>query len=146
MNVFVIAIIGIAIVSTIVFSFFMVGENPMIQFPKEHYQIMITGLQDTYIVGESYSFSYVLSGFGTPCGGKLIVFPINKTHNGMEGSSASCVKSFPTNFVLDIKETYGTTYGHVALQEIGNYTVRVQFEKGDNGPTVAEKTFMIINP
>lgn len=76
----------------------------------------------------------------------MITFPINKTHAGMEGSSASCLKSFPTNFVLDVKETYGTTYGHIALQETGNYTVRIQFEKGDNGPTVTEKTFMVINP
>lgn len=146
MNVFIIAIIGIFLISIISFAFLMYGDNPTIKFPKEHYSITITGLKDTYLVGEPYSFSYVLSGFGAPCGGKLIIFPINKTHNASEGSSASCVKSFPTNFVLDIRETYDTTYGHVALQESGNYTVRVQFEKGDDGPTVTEKTFTVVAP
>lgn len=146
MNVFIIAIIGIFLVSIISFAFLMYGDNPTIKFSKEHYGITITGLKDTYLVGEPYSFSYVLSGFGAPCGGKWIIFPINKTHNASEGSSASCVKSFPTNFVLDIKETYGTTYGHISLQEAGNYTVMVQFEKGDNGPTIAEKKFQVINP
>ena len=124
----------------------MYGDNPAIEFSKEHYSITITGLKNTYLVGEPYSFSYMLSGFGAPCGSKLITFPINKTHNASEGSSASCVKAFPTNFVLDIRETYGTTYGHIALQEAGNYTVRVQFEKGNNGPTIAEKTFMVVEP
>jgi hypothetical protein len=145
-NVFIVAIIGIIIASVTVFGIFMIGEDSTIEFPKEHYRIIITGLKDTYFVGEPYSFSYVLSGFGTPCGSKSITFPINKTHNGVAGSSASCVKSFPTNFVLDVKETYGTTYGHTTLHEIGNYTVRIQFEKGDNGPTVTEKTFTVINP
>lgn len=146
MNVFALAIVGIAIFSVIIFGIFMSGENPILQFPKEHYSITITDLKDTYLVDEPYSFSYVLSGFGTPCGSKMITFPINKTHNGGTGSSTSCTKSFPINFVLDVKETYGTTYGHIALQETGNYTVRVEFEKGDNGPTVAEKMFMVINP
>ncbi len=146
MNVFILAIIGIIIVSVIIFGIFMTGENPIIQFPTEHYSITITGLKDTYLVGEPYSFSYVLSGFGNPCGSKMITFPINKTHDGGTGSSASCLKSFPTNFILDVKETYGTTYGHIALTEAGNYTVRVQFEKGNNGQTIAEKTFMVVEP
>ncbi len=145
MNVFIIAIIGI-FVASVFFVILMYDNNPKIKFSKEHYGITITGLKDIYLVGEPYSFSYVLSGFGSSCGGKLITFPINKTHNISEGSSASCVKSFPTNFVLDVKKTYGTTFGHVALAESGNYTVRVQFEKGDNGPTLAEKTFMVVEP
>jgi hypothetical protein len=145
-NIFIVAIIGIFLTSVFVFVVFMYGDKSTTQFSKEHYTITITGLKDAYLVGEPYSFSYVLSGFGTSCGSKVITFPINKTHNAFEGSSASCLRTFPTNFVLDIKEIYGTTYGHIALQETGNYTVRIQFEKGDDGPTVAEKTFAVINP
>ena len=123
----------------------MTGENPIIQFPRpEHYEIEITGLNDTYLIGEAYSFSYILSGYGSSCGSKMITFPINKTENMTEGSSASCLKSNPIDFVLDVREVYGRTYGHVALQETGNYTVTVSFEKGTNGPTVAQKNFIVI--
>jgi len=125
----------------------MTGEDPVIQFPKpEHYEIEITGLKDSYLIGEPYSFSYILSGFGTPCGGEWVTFPINKTNSMTVGSIPSCAKSFPTDFVLDVAKTYGTRYGNVALQETGNYTVTVRFEKGINGPTMTEKSFMVINP
>jgi hypothetical protein len=145
MNIFVIAIIGIAIFSSVIFGFFMTGENPLIQFPRpEHYEIEITGLKDSYLVGEIYSFSYILSGYGSACGTKLITFPINKTANLTEGSSASCLESNPIDFVLDAREVYGRSYGHVALQEPGNYTVTVWFEKGDNGPTIAKKSFLVL--
>ncbi len=123
----------------------MTGEDPTIQFPRpEHYEIEITGLKDTYLIGESYSFSYILSGYGSSCGSKMITFPINKTDNMTEGSSASCLKSNPIDFVLDVREVYGRTYGHVALQETGNYTVTVSFEKGTNEPTVSQKRFIVI--
>ena len=145
MNVFVIALIVIAIFSIVIFGFFMTGENPAIQFPRpEHYDIEITGLKDTYLIGEPYSFSYILSGYGSSCGSKMITFPINKTDNMTEGSSASCLKSNPIDFVLDVREVYGSSYGYVALQETGNYTVTVSFEKGTNGPTVAQKSFIVI--
>jgi hypothetical protein len=144
-NIFVIAIISIAVTSSVFFILF-IDDNPIITLPAEHYAINITGLKDTYHVGEPYSFSYVLSGFGNACGSKTITFPINKTHSDSIGYSASCAKTFPINFVLDVKETYGTTYGHIALQEAGNYTVKVWFEKGINGPTIAEKSFLIIKP
>ena len=124
----------------------MTGEKPLIQFQKENYTIEITGLKETYLVGEPYSFSYILSGFGDPCGGILVTFPINKTNNIGTGWMPSCMKTIQTYFTLDVKKTYGTTYGHIDLQETGNYTVRVQFEKGVNGPTVAEKSFTVVNP
>ena len=146
MNVFVLAIIGIAIFSVVIFGIFMTGENPIIKLPIEHYEIEITGLKDSYRIGEQYSFSYILSGFGTPCGGISITFPINKTDSMNDGFIPSCVESVPTDFVLDIEKTYGTRYGHVTLEETGNYTVTVQFEKGVNGPTTVKKSFMIINP
>jgi hypothetical protein len=149
-NIFILAIIGIAIISAVIFGILMSGMNgqeSILQISKpEHYAIEITGLKETYLVGEPYSFSYILYGFGDPCGGIFITFPINKTNNYGTGSIPSCLKTIQTDFVVDIKKTHGTTYGHIGLQEIGNYTVKVQFEKGVNGPTVAEKSFMVINP
>lgn len=146
MNVFLLALLCIAVISGAVFGVFMTGEKPIMTFPREHYSIEITGLSETYFVGEPYSFSYTLYGFGDPCGGTLVTFPINKTNNVSTGSIPSCAKTIQTDFVLDVKKTYGTTYGHIDLQETGVYTVRVEFEKGVGGPTVAEKSFTVINP
>jgi hypothetical protein len=145
MNIFVIAIICIAISSAVIFGIFMTGEEPLIQFPRqEHYEIEITGLKDSYLVGEFYSFSYILSGFGTPCAGIMVTFPINKTGNMTVGEIPSCLESVPTDFVLDVKGIYGKTFGHVPLQEAGNYTVIISFEKGDNGSTIAKKSFLVL--
>lgn len=118
---------------------------PQIIMKPEHYDIEITGLKETYLVGEPYAFSYILSGFGDPCGGIHITFPINKTENFGTGSIPSCLKTIQRDFVLDIRKDQGTTYGHIALQEAGNYTVKVQFEKGSNGPTVATKSFLVVD-
>ncbi|MGI0057541.1 MAG: hypothetical protein ACREAK_09250, partial [Nitrosarchaeum sp.] len=133
MNIFVLAIIGISISTSLVFGIFFSGINgqePMLQISKpEHYDIKITGLKESYRVGEPYSFSYILYGFGSPCGGIHATFPINKTDNGNDGFIPSCLKTIPTDFVLDAKKTYGRTYGNISLQETGNYTVKITFEK-----------------
>ncbi|HET9009525.1 MAG TPA: hypothetical protein VFN17_05345 [Nitrosarchaeum sp.] len=150
MNIFVLGIIGITIITAIVFGIFFTGINgqePMLQMVKpEHYTIEITGLKDTYLLGESFSFSYILSGFGSPCGGIHAVFPINKTTNGNDGFIPGCAKTIPTDFVLDAMKTYGRSYGNIALNEAGNYTVKISFEKPFDIGTRAEKSFTVINP
>lgn len=118
---------------------------PQITIKPEHYDIKITGLKETYLVGEPYSFSYILYGFGDPCGGTMITFPINKTDSSVTGSIPSCIKTIQTDFVLDMAKTYEVTYGHIALLETGNYTVKVEFEKGINGPTMATKNFLVVD-
>ncbi|MEK6614814.1 MAG: hypothetical protein AABZ32_01695 [Bacteroidota bacterium] len=149
MNIFIITIIGIGAFLVIFFAMFPPPNDgsliPQIIIKPEHYDIEITGLQDTYLVGEPYSFSYILYGFGDSCGSICITFPINKTDSYGTGFIPSCLKTIQTDFVLDIKKTYGTTYGHIALQESGNYTVKVTFEKGANGPTVVTKSFLVVN-
>lgn len=142
MNIFIISLIGMAIIIALVFGIFMSGERPLLQIIKpESYSVKITGLDDTYHIGEPYSFSYMISGYGSPCGGITITFPINKTASLTTGSIPACLKTNPTDFIMDAKKTYGTTYGHIVLPQ-GNYTVRVEFEKG---PTIAEKSFLVIN-
>jgi hypothetical protein len=148
-NIFIIAIIGIIAFLIIFFALFPPQNDgsliPQVIIKPEHYDIEITGLKETYLVGEPYSFSYILSGFGDPCGGTMITFPINKTDSSGTGSIPSCVKTIQTDFVLDMKKIYGVTYGHIALQEAGNYTVKVTFEKGSNGSTVATKSFLVVD-
>lgn len=147
MNIFIITIIGIVAFLAIFFVLFPPSNDgsliPQVVIKPEHYAIEITELKDTYLVGEPYSFSYILYGFGDPCGGMHITFPINKTDSSGTGFIPSCLKTIQRDFVLDVKKTYGRTYGHIALHETGNYTVKVKFEKGTNGPTVATKSFLV---
>ncbi len=147
MNIFIIAIIGIIAFLIIFFALFPPQNDgsliPQIIIKPEHYAIEITELKATYLVGEPYSFSYILYGFGDPCGGIHITFPINKTDSSSTGWIPSCLKTIQTDFVSDMKKTYGVTYGHIALQEAGNYTVKVEFEKGSNGPTIVTKSFLV---
>ena len=149
MNIFIIAIIGIVAFLVMFFALFPPQNDgsliPQVIIKPEHYDIEITGLKETYLVGEPYSFSYILYGFGDPCGGIHITFPINKTDSSGTGSIPSCLKTIQTDFVLDMKKTYGTTYGHIALQEAGNYTVKITFEKGSNGPTITTKSFLVVD-
>ena len=149
MNIFIIAIVGIVAFLAIFFVLFPPQNDgsliPQIIIKPEHYAIEITELKETYLVGESYSFSYILYGFGDPCGGIYITYPINKTDSSGTGFIPSCLKTIQTDFVLDIRKDQGTTYGHIALQESGNYAVKVTFEKESNGPTVATKSFLVVD-
>jgi len=54
-----IIILSIIIASSIIFA--LTFELPT----TEHYEIEITGMKDVYLVGEPYSFSYILSGYVT---------------------------------------------------------------------------------
>ena len=62
MNIFILILIGISIVTSIVFGIFFSGINgqePLLQISKpEHYSIEITELKETYLLGET--FSYIL--------------------------------------------------------------------------------------
>jgi hypothetical protein len=137
-------IIGIVIILAIIFGVLIIIDSGLRPF-KEHYQIEITGLKETYLVGEPYSFSFILSGYGYSCGGMSITWPINKTNNLNDGWIPGCTQSLLSDFVYDEKKEHGRTYGHIALQESGNYTVKVTFEKGSNGPTVATKSFLVVD-
>jgi len=113
---------------------------------KEHYAIEITGLKDVYIVGERYDFSYILSGYGHPCGGKTVTFPDSNGDTIGSASSASCIANLPMGmFVFDIQKEYGTTYGHVELKNPGTYTVTVTFDKPSQSfPTTVSQEFRVV--
>lgn len=119
----------------------------MIKVPimPERYEIEIKDLKDKYIFGEKYEFSVILRGFGFPCGAIHITYPINETSSTTIGSIPGCTNTMPMEFVLDKYNEYGKSYGHIALNP-GNYTIQVQFEHGVNGPTIAEKSFIVVEP
>ncbi len=77
---------------------------------KENYSIEITGMKDVYLVGERYDFSYILSGYGHPCGSKTVTFPDSNGVIMTIASSASCIANLPMEmFVFDIQKERGTT-------------------------------------
>lgn len=141
---FLLAIPVIAAAVSIIFVI-VIFEYPSLNPSPEHYEIEITGLKDTYLVGEPYSFSFILSGYGYSCGGVTITWPVNKTSSQNTGWIPSCAQTLPSSFIIDEKKEYGRTYGHIALDETGNYTVSVKFERGTDGPTIAEKSFRVIS-
>jgi hypothetical protein len=145
MNIFVIVIVGISIFTVMIFGFFMT-EDPLIQFSKpENYEIQITGMKDVYLVGEPYSFSYVISGYGYSCGEKKVYFPDQNGDTMTEISSSSCIANTPmSDFVFDIQKKMGTTYGHTGIKNPGNYIVAVEFERGGMEPTQGGHGFHVV--
>jgi len=113
---------------------------------KEHYAIEITGLKDVYLVGERYDFSYILSGYGHPCGGKTVTFPDSNGDTIGSASSASCIANLPMGiFVFDIQKDQDITYGHVGIKNPGTYTVTVTFDRpSQDFPTTASQEFRVV--
>jgi len=65
---FLIIIVGIIIASSIIFVI-------TFEFPSlEYYNLEITGLKNTYLVDEPYSFSYTISGYGYSCGSNRVAW------------------------------------------------------------------------
>jgi len=48
-------------------------------------------------------------------------------------------------FYTDILKTRGRTYGNIGLEQAGNYTVTVWFDRGVNGPTQITKSFLVVD-
>jgi len=113
---------------------------------KENYSIEITGMKDVYLVGERYDFSYILSGYGHPCGSKAVTFPDSNGDIMTIASSASCIANLPMGiFVFDIQKEQGTTYGHVKIKNPGTYTVTVTFDKPSKYfPTTVSQEFRVV--
>lgn len=113
---------------------------------QEHYEIEITGLKDVYLVGEKYDFSYIISGYGHPCGSKAVTFPDSNGAPITSASSASCIANLQMGiFVFDIQKEQGTTYGHIGIKNPGTYTVTVTFDKPSKYfPTTVSKEFRVV--
>ena len=117
-----------------------------IQSTQEHYEIEIIGLNDVYLVGERYDFSYIISGYGNSCGSKSVTFPDSNGDTIGSASSASCIANLPMGmFVFDIQKEYGTTFGHIELKNPGTYTVTVTFDRPSQYlPTTVSKEFRVM--
>lgn len=118
-------------------------EDP---FRQEHYEIKITGMKDVYLVGEPYSFSYILSGYGNLCGSTKVMFPDQNGNTKGKVIHTDCVANAPKkDFVWDAQKKRGTTYGHVGIMHPGRFPVSVEFgNSGNFEPTQAGHTFFVV--
>jgi hypothetical protein len=112
---------------------------------EEHYKIEIMGLKDEYTVGEEYSFSFVISGYGHSCANYQASYPDengNIIHVGAEVLCApeKSMHEFKFN-PLDGKEPLGNT----GIKKPGTYTISVTFEKPNKYyPTTISKEFRVV--
>ncbi len=150
--IFIIAILGIVIGISVVFGLtfkFPVDSDDQMglgsPFKDEHYTIEITGMKDIYRIGEQYDFSYIISGYGYSCGSKEVNFPDQDGNIVGLISSSSCIAGVPMkDFVFDIQNERGTTYGHVKLKNPGTYNVTITFDRpSQDFPTTAIKEFRV---
>ncbi len=114
---------------------------------EEHYKIEIIGLKDEYSVGEKYSFSFVISGYGYSCANHQASYPDengNIIHMGAEVLCApeKSMHEFKFN-PLDGKGALGNT----GIKKAGTYTITVTFEKPNKYyPTTISKEFRVVKP
>lgn len=112
---------------------------------EEYYKIEILGLKDEYMVGEEYSFYFVVSGNGYSCANYQVIYPDengNIMHMGAEVLCASEQSMHEFNFnPLGGKRTLGNT----GIDKPGTYTVTVTFEKPSKYyPTTISKEFRVV--
>ena len=150
-TIFIITILSIIITGSIIFAISIQSNS---YFPKEHYEIKVTGMKDAYLIGERYDFSYILSGYGDSCGETKITFPDQNGDTIGIISGSSCIAGVPMKeFVSDIQKEYGTTYGHVGIKNPRYYGIVIEFEsinfeqtQGGHGFYVVEKICNDKNP
>ena len=123
---YIIIILGIIISSSVIFA--ILFESP---FQKEHYDIEITGLKDVYLVGEPYSFSYTISGYGYSCGDREIKYPDENGNTVETAVDVDCNTDAPkTKFIIDSKDE--SNMENISIKNPGRYAVSVLFSKSTN--------------
>jgi hypothetical protein len=136
---YIIIILGIIISGSVIFAIFF--ESP---FETEHYDIQISGLKDVYLVGEPYSFSYTISGYGYSCGDREVTYPDKNGDTVRNSVDVDCNTGQPkTNFVIDSKNE--SEKPSISIKNPGRYNVAVMFDKSTNfEPTQSGKEFHVV--
>lgn len=112
---------------------------------KEHYEIEIKGLKDEYVIGEPYSFYFVISGYGYECGGIKVAYPDSdgKLQGGVQMPLCDA-KLVMHNFEISSVDRQKNSES-IAINKSGTYTVTVTFERPDKYfPTTISKEFRVV--
>lgn len=92
-----------------------------------HYSLEIHGINDTYFVGEEYSFYYTLSGFGNTCKSWIVSYPDQNGEIKKAGEAIDCFR--PTNKELDYDSRKDSRLFTSQVPKIeGKYNVTVSLE------------------
>ncbi len=116
----------------------------MIDF-DEHYEIEIIELKDKYVLGEEYSFSFIISGYGHECAAYEVRYP---DENGLivgMGVEPICDPNIPLHeFEINYYADKGSL-GNAVIKNPGIYSVTITFDKPNKYfPTTSSKEFHII--
>lgn len=137
----IIIILGVIITISIIFA--ILFEYP---FEKEHYEIDITGLKDVYLVGEPYSFSYTISGYGYSCADREVTYSDENGNTVRNNVDVNCNAGAPkTKFILDSKDE--SNVKSIGIKNPGRYNVNILFDKSPSTnfePTQSGKEFNVV--
>lgn len=112
---------------------------------QEHYEIEIIGLEDEYVLGEEYSFYFIISGYGHECTGINVSYP---DENGkLQGSGQEHICD--PNLVMHDFEINSTDrqelFGNIAIKNPGTYIITVTFDRPSQYfPTTVSQEFRVV--
>jgi len=135
----IIIVLGIIISSSVIFA--MLFESP---FEKERYDIKISGLKEAYLVGEPYSFSYTIFGYGYACANREVTYPDENGNTVRNGVDVDCNAGAPKiNFVIDSKDKSNMT--PIGIKNPGTYYISAMFWQSTGiEPTQAFDGFHVV--
>ncbi len=119
--------------------------SPTLMTLEEHYEIEIVGLKEEYVLGEEYSFSFVISGYGNECAKYEVFFPDENGHIVGISAEPLCDPN-PTlhEFKINYSDSKGTL-GNTAIKNPGTYVVTIIFDKPNKYfPTTISKEFRVV--
>ena len=117
---------------------------PMDEKYQEHYEIEIVGLKDEYVLGEEYSFYFIISGYGHECAGINLSYPDENGKLHGWGQMPLC----DPNLIKHDFEINSTDrqelFGDITIKNPGTYTVTVIFDQPNKYfPTTVSKEFRV---
>ena len=112
---------------------------------EEHYEIQIIGLEDEYVIGEEYSFHFVISGYGHSCASYQVSYPDENGNIMFLGTEPLCAPETSMHeFKINSSDRKGTL-GNIGIKKPGTFTVTVTFEKPNKYfPTKISKEFLVV--
>ncbi|AFS82967.1 hypothetical protein NSED_05825 [Candidatus Nitrosopumilus sediminis] len=112
---------------------------------RERYNLEIVGLKDEYMLGEEYSFYFVISGYGHECAGINLSYP---DEDGKLQGWAQMPLCDPNVPMHEFKTNYydrGELFGNITIKNPGTYTITVIFEQPNKYfPTTTSTNFYVV--